>query len=201
MRLRLTKNMKKIRFRDTVLGAFVALFLLCGCSKTLDPAEVIVIDPIRHYYPIVQGEAMEINYELENVSDNPLFIQEVQTTCGCLVSRDDLPIVILPHKRGFVRLKFNTLKNNGYVEHFIDLYGNFKDTTMIELQFDTNVVPKADYVRDYEQLWSEMEKNPKTMREIVDGASTDKGYYTEDGSTPEDDTNRDMRNKIDRLTQ
>ncbi len=193
--------MMKRKYRDTILWAFIAVLLLCGCNKTLDPAEVIVIDPVRHYYPVVQGEAMEINFELENISGNPLFIQEVQTTCGCLVSRDDLPIVILPHKRGFVHLEFNTIKNNGYVEHFIDLYGNFKDTTMIELQFDTNVVPKADYVRDYEQLWNEQEKDPKSMREIVDGTSADKGYYTEDGTSPRDDTNRDMRNKIDRLTQ
>ena len=138
---------------------FLTLLTLCGCKKELLPAEVIIVDPARHYNPVVQGEVMRVRYEIENVSDNPLFIQEVQTTCGCLVAKEDLPIVILPHKKGFLNLDFNTIKNNGFVEHFIYCYGNFKDGNMIELQFDTNVVPQTENSIDYEQLWKEQKKN------------------------------------------
>ena len=155
----------------------LALLTLCGCNKELLPAEVIIIDPARHYYPVVQGEMMGVNYEIENISDNPLFIQEVQTTCGCLIARDDLPIVVLPHKKGFVHLDFNTIKNSGYAEHFIYLYGNFKDGNMVELQFDTNVVPQADYSRDYEQLWKEQSKDVVKQRTRDDGTYDVKGYY------------------------
>jgi hypothetical protein len=160
--------------------------VLSGCSKELLPAEVIIIDPVRHYYPVVQGELMGVNFEIENISDNPLFIQEIQTTCGCLVARDELPIVVLPHKRGFIHLDFNTIKNNGYAEHFIYCYGNFKDKDMIELQFDTNVVPQADYFRDYEQLWKEQTKVVETKRTRDDGSYDAKGYYIgdEDEETP-----------------
>jgi len=189
------KNMKKI-------GLLICMtaMLVCGCEKQLLPAEVIVIDPVRHYYPVVQGETMSINYEIENISDNPLFIQEVQTTCGCLVARDDLPIVILPHKQGKVHLEFNTLKNNGYVEHFVECYGNFKDTTVVQLQFDTNVVPQADYFVDYEQLWKQQEREGGAgMREFVDGGSAAKGYYTEDGVNPRERKKKEIQDAIDGL--
>ena len=159
--------------------------VLSGCNKELLPAEVIIIDPVRHYYPVVQGELMGVNYEIENISDNPLFIQEVQTTCGCLVARDDLPIVVLPHKKGFLHLEFNTIKNNGYAEHFVYCYGNFKEGNMIELQFDTNVVPQADYSRDYEQLWKEQKKDVGVKRRRDDGTYDVKGYYIGDSEDEE----------------
>ena len=75
-----------------------------------------------------------------------------------------------------MNLKFNTIKNTGYVNHVVYCYGNFQDTTCVELQFDTNVVPRADYVRDYEQLWHEQNVNQKT---VTDGMESQKGYYTD----------------------
>ena len=62
-----------------VLG--VSVLCIVSCDKHLKPASVIVVDPVRHYYPVIQGEMMELSYEIENTSDNPLFIQELQTTC------------------------------------------------------------------------------------------------------------------------
>ena len=173
---KISMNKRNVK-NHTCLLLLLALMALCGCEKKLLPAEVIVTDPARHYYPVVQGEIMSVSYEMENISENPLFIQEVQTTCGCLVSRDELPIVILPHKKHTIHLDFNTIKNNGYVEHFIYCYGNFKDSDMIELQFDTNVVPDANYFHDYEQLWKE-QKN-KVIKNTYDEGSYDvKDYYT-----------------------
>ena len=104
----------------------------------------------------------------------------MQTTCGCLVPRDELPIIILPHKRGQVHLEFNTIKNNGYVEHFVYCYGNFKDTTAVEMSFDTNVVPRGSNFRDYEEMWAE--QSGSTLHDIVDGTSGQKGYYTDSGT-------------------
>ena len=155
-----------------------------SCDKELKPASVIVVDPVRHYYPVIQGEMMNLSYEIENTSDNPLFIQEMQTTCGCIISRDDLPVVILPHKVGYIHLTFNTIKNTGYVDHFIYCYGNFQDSTCVELEFDTNVVPRADYVHDYEQLWQEQTTGSSSIRDFVDGMPGQKGYYTNPEMSP-----------------
>lgn len=155
------------------------MLLLVSCKKELKPATYIVVDPVRHYYPIIQGQKLGITYEIENTSDNPLFIQEVQTTCGCMVPRDELPIVILPHKSGYVHTEFNTIKNTGYVCHYIYCYGNFSDTTCIELQFDTNVVPNSDYIRDYEQLFMEQSNSKNALREFMTDDGEYKGYYTD----------------------
>lgn len=154
---------------------------VAACRQELKPVEAVVEDPIRHYYPVVQGEMLGVTYDIENTSDTPLFIHEVQTSCGCLVPRDELPIVVLPHKRASVHLEFNTIKNVGYVCHYVYCYGNFKDSAYVSMTFDTHVVPPADYTRDYEQLWREQETASGRLKDFVDGQSSHKGYYTEEG--------------------
>lgn len=188
---------QKITIIHKLIVIFVSVCCLLSCKKDLKPASIIIIDPVRHYYPVIQGEMMTISYEFENTSDNPLFIQEVQTTCGCLVPRSELPIVVLPHKMGFINLTFNTIKNTGYVNHYIYCYGNFQDSTCIELAFDTNVVPRADYVRDYEQLWHEQNDDEKSMRDFVDGMPGQKGYYTETLISPRTTRKDAIQEEID----
>ncbi|MBR1593308.1 MAG: DUF1573 domain-containing protein [Alloprevotella sp.] len=170
-------------FAFLLLAGFLALLLLlASCSKELKPVSAVVIDPVRHYYPVVQGEPLGVTYEIENTSEWPLFIREVQTSCGCVVPRDDLPIVVLPHKRGTVHVEFNTIKNTGYVSHYVYCYGNFEGEGYVEMTFDTNVVPRADYVHDYEQLWQEQERASGRLKEFVDGKSSHKGYFCDDGT-------------------
>ena len=52
------------------------------------------------------------------------------------------------------------------------------------MEFDTNVVPRADYVHDYEQLWLEQSSEDGSIRSFVDGMSGQKGYYTESEVSP-----------------
>lgn len=191
-------RIKKTLIRKVIAFCFTVLCFV-ACDKQLKPASVIVVDPIRHYYPVIQGEMMNLSYEIENISDNPLFIQEIQTTCGCVISRDDLPIVVLPHKIGYIRLTFNTIKNTGYVDHFIYCYGNFQDSTCIELEFDTNVVPRADYVHDYEQLWQEQHTDAKSIRDFVDGMPGQKGYYTNPEISPRTRRKEAIQEEIDEV--
>lgn len=176
----------------------IGVALLVSCDKELKPADVIIIDPVRHYYPVIQGETLGVSYDIENISDNPLFIQEIQTTCGCLIPRDEMPITILPHKRGTIHIDYNSIKNTGYVEHFIYCYGNFKDTTWVELRFDTNIVPQADFIRDYEQLWHEQTNKSGSMRDYVDGLTSQKGYYTSESElTPRDEQRQKVQEELD----
>lgn len=158
--------------------------LYASCEKKLEPANVEIINPKRHYYPVIQGELLGITYEIENLGDEPLFIQEIQTTCGCVLANDELPIVILPKQTGKVRLTYNSLKNVGFVEHYAWLYGNFTDSLYREVQFDTNVVPPNDYTPDYEERYHDFINKTPNLRDLVDGKSTDKGYYTDEGIDP-----------------
>lgn len=162
------------------LALVMSFFVACG-ERQLKEAVVEIVDPDRHYYPVLQGEMMGVTYEIENISDATLFIQEVQTTCGCLVPTGDLPLVILPKRSGMLHLAFNTIKNTGYVDHYIWCYGNFADSAYRELHFDTNIVPAADYIRDYEQLFREQPDQAVQLKDLVNGKFNERGYYT-DGS-------------------
>lgn len=171
--------------------------LMSACEKKLELVEAEFDDPIRHYYPVIQGEQLKIEYEIENNSDEPLFIREVQTTCGCLVPKDDLPIVVLPGKRNSVRLVYNSIKNTGHVQHYVWVYGNFADSMFRVLKFDTNVVPPADYTRDYETLYFEQNSPARSIKDMVDGEASDKGYYTERGFDPREQDRLETQRRID----
>lgn len=169
-------------------------------KKKLKEAKVIITDPDRHYYPVIQGETLPITYEIENVSDIPLVIQEIQSSCGCLIPFDDLPIMVLPNKTNKIRLGYNSIKNTGHVQHQIYLYGNFTDSLYRMLQFDTNVVPPADYTRDYEVLYHEqVESGNRSIEDLVDGNSVEKGYYTDESGDIRENTRRERQEKVDEL--
>lgn len=188
--------MKIIKF----LTAFLCILVFStACEKKLKPVDVEITDPHRHYYPVIQGELLGVTYDIENTSKDPLFIREIQTTCGCMFSQDKLPIVILPGQKGKVHFTYNSTKNTGYVEHFAWLYGNFADSTYRELQFDTNVVPPRDYTRDYEELFHDVETKSDNVKDLVDGKSTDKGYYTDEGIDPRARNQDQTKNKVDEL--
>lgn len=173
----------------------LSLLFFAACEKRLKPATVIIVDPVRHYYPVVQGEIMRVSYAIENVSENPLFIREIQTSCGCLTQNNELPIVILPHKQGYINVDFNTIKNTGYAQHFIYLYGNFKDSSLVELQFDTNIVPPGNTSPDYEELWQE--QTGTTIKDAVDGTSGEKGYYVDPGIDTRQKSRQETQRKVD----
>lgn len=182
-----------------LLWVVAGLVLLAACERELKPVDVEITDPKRHYFPVIQGELLGITYDIENVSNEPLFIREIQTTCGCLIPQDDLPIVIPPKQTGKVHLSYNSTKNTGYVEHFAWFYGNFADSTWREVRFDTNVVPPVDYTPDYEELFHKVETRSPDIKDLVDGKSTEKGYYTDEGIGPRDITNEETGNTVNDL--
>ena len=188
------------RMKTSLTLFSLALLVMAGaCEKKLEPVEVEITDPYRHYYPVIQGELLGITYDIENTSKYPLFIQEIQTTCGCIIPEDKLPIVILPNQTGKVHLKYNSTKNTGFVEHFAWLYGNFSDSLYRELRFDTNVVPPSDYTRDYEELYHEVETRNPDMKDLVDGKATEKGYYTDGYIDPREENRRETQKKVDEI--
>lgn len=195
------RKRKKLAKAASMIILMAVALPFSGCKeKELKEAKVKILDRDRHYYPVIQGEILPIKYEIENESDVPLIIQEIQSSCGCLLPDDELPIVVLPHNKNFVRMGYNSIKNTGHVEHQIYLYGNFTDSAYRLLTFDTNVVPPADYTRDYEVLWHEqVEEGQKGIKDLVDGSSVDKGYYTDDEGDLRENTRKERQEKADEL--
>ena len=72
---------------------------------------------------------------------------------------------------------YNSIKNVGEVVHRIRIFGNMLPDGRAELKFDVNVVPDADYTRDYEELYQEFNTKNGIVREMVDGKESELGYY------------------------
>jgi hypothetical protein len=169
------------KFRMMYLNKCLALctiVLMMGSCMNLDTeTKIRVKDSGRHYYPIVQGQELQIVYEIENTGDFPLNVNEILPTCGCILV-DETTKTNIPSKGSiFLKVTYNSNKNIRLVNHYIYLYGNFNKTKPLALNFDVHVVPDALYTKDYEELYkSEIEKEGN-IESMVDGNENEKGYY------------------------
>ena len=53
-------------------------FYFTGCKKEVRPTSMTIKDSIRHYYPIKQGQQLELMFTITNTGDAPLIISEIQ---------------------------------------------------------------------------------------------------------------------------
>lgn len=170
--------MKAVIFRLSIL--FFGIILFSSCNLEDKKTTLEVVDPDRHYYPVLRGQMLDIVYEVQNTGEYPLFIKDIQTSCGCVLI-DESSFKVLPSGgKGFIRLKYDSSKNIGYVKHFVTLRANLENSDNFEMTFDLNVVPNALYTRDYEELYGEYKKKHFNMESLVDGYENNKGYYLED---------------------
>ena len=151
----------------------VAAVLFSSCSKRVRPTSVEAKDPVRHYFPILQGQTLDLVFPVTNTGDNPLVIHEIQTSCGCIIADRKSRIIVPPGRTQH--------KNVGAVDHTVWVYGNILPAGVLKLRFDVNVVPDAAYTRDYEELFREYNLRNGIVKELVDGKESEKGYYV-DGS-------------------
>ena len=159
----------------------LAAMLVSSCSKRVQPTSVEAKDPVRHYFPILQGQKLELMFPVTNTGENPLVIHEIQTSCGCLVADRKSRIIVPPGRTQHIRLTYDSNKNVGAVEHTVWVYGNILPAGVLKLRFDVNVVPDAAYTRDYEELFREHSLKNGIVKELVNGKEAEKGYYV-DGS-------------------
>lgn len=172
--------MKRSTIPSLVAGVFMTCLLtvFSGCEKKMLPTALTVVDSIRHYYPIVAGEQLKFSYVLRNVGDYPLLLDDVQPSCGCIVGKLNANITP-PHDTLTLSFTFDSSKNVGYVRHAIRLYGNILPKGMATLIFDVNVVPPSDHDPDYEEVFQEKKEAEGGVNELVDGKSSEKGYYVD----------------------
>ena len=166
-----------------ILPIFVPLALVCccatSCKKRVGMTTVAIVDSVRHYYPVLTGQVITLSYELENTGDQPLIIRDIQPSCGCIEPQLDSRMV-LPGKKVRLLFKYESAKNIGYVQQVIRVHGNIKPNGIAKMLFDINVVPNADYTRDYEELYKEAVERSAMVRGLVDGDEKEKGYWTDD---------------------
>lgn len=168
--------------QPTVIGVLAAmLFLLLGCKKKVGPTQLQIDDSVRHYYPMVLGEELNLVYEVKNVGKEPLVINDIQPSCGCIIKDEENDLIIFPGKSAKLKFIFDSSKNIGFVDHTIRVYGNIAPKGFAELKFDVNVVPPSENTPDYEETYSEKKRQEKMsgIKEAMDDKSSEKGYYVD----------------------
>lgn len=173
-------NNHKIAF----LPILLFIISLSACQNDANPNDlttVLIEDPIRHYSPVIQGQDQDIIVKVFNTGDNLLKISKVYPSCGCTIAK--FPgSAIAPGEFGLVELKYNSNKNIGYVGVYTTIVTNSKKRSETVF-FDLNVVPDADYIKDYEELHS-LENEKKGLEKISDNEQTlKKGYTTNSSET------------------
>lgn len=157
----------------------LALLAVMGCTRKVQYTTVEIRDPVRHYYPILQGQELTVLVRLENKGKVPLVIKDIQPSCGCIVLESDHEMVVPPDRFMFVTLRYDSRKNVGKVEHSVRFWGNISPEGWTEMRFDVNVVPDASYHHDYEELFDKSESAHK-LKDFVEGMGEHgMGYYTD----------------------
>lgn len=160
----------------TSFALFLMSFVLSSCGMKDKKTNMEIVDPERHYYPILRGQIMDIQYEIENTGNYPLFITDIHTSCGCVLI-DESSFKVLPSGgKGFIRLKYDSNKNIGYVKHYMTIFANLESGNKKEITFDLHVVPNSLYTRDYEELYEDREGG---FKKLVDGEEHNLRYYVD----------------------
>jgi len=159
---------------------FLLLPVISSCGIKDKKTTISIVDQERHYHPVLRGQELDVRYVIENTGNEPLFISNIHTSCGCLLI-DDSSFKVLPvGGKGFIKLTYDSSKNVGYVKHYITIYANLETDTKFELTFDVHVVPDALYTKDYEEIYKERQEKGLNTKQLVDGFENNLGYYLDD---------------------
>lgn len=162
-----------------LLSILVFLLVLGACTTRVQYTTVEIRDPVRHYYPILQGQDLTINVRVINTGKVPLVVRDIQPSCGCILLESDHEMVVPPDRFMYVTLRYDSRKNVGKVEHSVRFWGNISPEGWTEMRFDVNVVPDASYHHDYEELFDKSESAHK-LKDFVEGMGEHgMGYYTD----------------------
>ena len=167
--------------------ASTVVLLLGSCTTTIGPTHVQIFDSLRHYYPVLMGQEMRIRMEVHNIGHEPLIIDDIQPSWGpsfgdenASDKREDGSStygIIPPDKKQVFFFRYPTSLNSGQVSHDIRLYGNLIPNGVATLHFDVNIVPPTESSLDYEENHYDEVKHTETVRQLIDGEESERGYY------------------------
>lgn len=163
--------------KNHIVLLILALFplFLIGCKQELPLTSLEIEDPVRAYYPILQGQKQNIVVKITNTGENALKIKDVLPSCGCTVVTFPKS-AIRPGEHHFIEMEYNSNKNIGDVRIYTTILANTKEGSHTFV-FNINVVPNALYTPDYEELYHIEEKENKGfIQEMVEGKTNQRGY-------------------------
>lgn len=177
--------MTKLRTTLFILVALIVLACLFW-EKTLQPTTTEIEDPVRHYFPIVQGDELSISCTIKNTGTEDLSITDIHPS-NFSISRDTpMPGIIPAGKSEVMHFTFRSDKNIGYARHVIRFFGNIGSTGVDSLVFDVHIVRPTPDGSDYEEIY--YDKVRSNVEDLIDGERGQKSYWTDDDTDEVDST-------------
>ena len=147
-----------------IISFFGVIIFLCACQNSskvnpyandlnIPPAVVAQLDTpnytkiawqdsVQDFGTIKEGESVAIKYQFKNTGDKPLFISEVQPSCGCTVTEYPREI-IMPGKEGELKATFNSHDVHGFVHKSIQVTSNTSNGIFHVLKFSGQVTDSS----------------------------------------------------------
>jgi hypothetical protein len=167
----------------TTLTVVFTIVIFSGCKRSdkenqfLARTTMEIEDPVRHYYPILQGLKQNIIVKVTNTGKEPLKIHKVLPSCGCTIAKFSTS-AIAPGNEAFIEMEYDSNKNIGYVGIYTTIIANTEKHhhTMF---FDLNVVPESLHTKDYEELYHIEQEKKGGLQELVEGKTNERGYLVD----------------------
>lgn len=176
--LNIIYSLKQLHSSSWLWLFLLPLFVSCKKESAENPllaqTTMFLEDPYRKYYPVQQGQKLNVVVKVENTGEKPLKIFNVLPSCGCTLVK--YPKAIAPGRFGLIQMEYNSNKNLGHVGIYTTLIANTPERTHT-IYFETNVVPNSLYIKDYEELYFEEKRDEKGfIQEAVEGKANERGY-------------------------
>lgn len=158
----------------------VAVASICAIQfwqKTLEPTSMQIKDPIRHYFPIVQGDELSITCEITNTGNSDLSITDIQPSNFSISMDTSMPGIIPRGKSEILHFTFHSEKNLGLTTHIIRFFGNIAGCDYDSLVFDTHIVRPTIDGSDYEEVYFRNKRDAFDV--LIDGDLGQKNYWTD----------------------
>lgn len=139
---------------------------------------MVIEDSVRQYLPIIQGDKQDISIKVKNTGDQTLTIEDVLPSCNC-TNVKMLNNTIPPGKYGYIQMTFDSNKNIGYAGVYTTIQANTTQKYHT-LFFEINIVPDANNIKDYEEIYREnLLSNKFHLREAYKGSEFGKNYIVQ----------------------
>jgi hypothetical protein len=126
-----------------ILILFLLLLPLQGCySQDAENSslEQKAADPYAwDFGRVKQGEITKHDFELKNESENTLNIKDVNTSCGCTVSKVEKK-VLSPGESTVIEVQFNSKGYSGPIQQFVYVNTDSLDKPILRFIIKANVV-------------------------------------------------------------
>lgn len=159
----------------------ISIVLISSCTgkKNSPITSLMVIDSIKHYYPIRHKKELKIPYHIVNTGTEPLFINHIESSGACITITDYPKLQIPAGRQATIFLLYKSEGLFGYNKHFITFDANTIPSRHT-LIFDVVVVADEFGYGDGFDYRYEPEVNDKSaLKEAVNGDETEQAYYTD----------------------